>query len=198
MVDGFSLGFVGRSSTWSLLKSLVFPDHVSLKYVNNDHDCQGLDLVIVERYMADLVHCRKSFLLNDTSVDSVIETVIKGLGLNHLNVGVDVGNSRCGVIVLVDDTPIMHVTLGFIRLMRLMRRLSRQLSVNLIIGTSPGVSGLVRDLLESLSDVNVKVKVINEGMVNGKKDLLRNRYPYLTIDELDSLVYAFTGLTITQ
>ncbi|BDR93248.1 hypothetical protein [Vulcanisaeta souniana] len=197
-MNGFRLGFVGKSSTWSLLKSLVFPDYVSLRYVNDDHDCKELDLVIVERYMADLVHCQKSFLLSDASIDGVIETVIKGLGLSYLNVGIDVGNSRCGVIVLVEDIPIMHVTLGFARLMRLMRRISRQLSVNLIIGTSPGVSSLVRDLLESLSDVNVKVKVINEDMVNGKKNLFRSRYPYLTIDELDSLVYAFTGLTTTQ
>jgi hypothetical protein len=195
-VDGIRLGFVGKSSTWNVLRGLVFPEHVLLRYVGNEEDCLGLDLVIVERYMADLVHCPRTLILSDLSVDGIIEAIIKGLRLNELNIGIDMGNSRCGVIILINELPVIHVTLGFIRLIRIIRRLSRQLTINLIIGTSPGVSSLVKDFLNSLSDVNIRIRVIDEGIVNGKKDMFKYRYPYLTLDELDGLIYAYAGLAM--
>ena len=195
-MDGFKLGFAGRSSTWNLLRKLVFPEHVALRYVGSEEDCLGLDFVIVERYMADLVRCPRVTVLNDSGIDDLIESVIDGLSLNELNVGVDIGNSRCGAIILANDVPLIHVTLSFVRLIRMIRRLARRSSINLIIGTSPGVSGLVRDLVKSLGDVNVKIRVVNEDVAYGKKDVFRTRYPYLTLDELDGLVYAYTGLAM--
>lgn len=191
----YRLGFVGKSSTWNLLRRLVFPEHVALRYVGSEGDCLGLDLVIVESYMADLVQCPRMLVLNDPSIDGIIGSIISGLGLGELIVGVDIGDSRCGVVMLANETPIIHVTLNFIRLVRVIRRLAGQVSINLIIGTSPGVSGLVRSLSELLSDVNVRVRVVNEDGAHGGKDVFRSRYPYLTLDELDGLVYAYAGLT---
>lgn len=195
-MDGIRLGFAGRSTTWSLIRKLVFPEHVALRYVGNETDCLGLDLVIVEGYMADLVRCSRVLVLNDPSIDGIIEAIITGLGLSELNMGIDVGNSRCGVIMLANETPIIHVTLSLIRLIRMVRKLARHAAINLIIGTSPGVSNLVRDFVKSLDDANVRVRVINEDEAYGKKDLFRMRYPYLTVDELDGLVYAYTGLAV--
>ena len=195
-MDGIKLGFAGRSSTWNLLRKLVFPEHVTLRYVGNEEDCLGLDFVIVERYMADLIRCSRVLVLSDSSVDGIIESIISGLGLNELNVGVDIGNSRCGAIILENDVPLIHVTLSFVRLIRMIRRLAQQLSINLIIGTSPGVSELVKDFVKLLGDVDVKIKVVNEDAAYRKKDIFRTRYPYLTLDELDGLVYAYTGLTM--
>lgn len=142
-MDGIKLGFAGRSSTWNLLKRLVFPEHVALRYVSNEDDCQGLDLVIVERYMADLVNCPRVLVLSDSSIDGMIEAVINGLGLNELNIGVDIGNSRCGAIILNNDTPLIHVTLSFVKLIRMIRRLAMRTSINLIIGISPVFQNLL-------------------------------------------------------
>lgn len=137
-MDDFKLGFAGRSSTWNLLRKLIFPEHVALRYVSNEDDCLGLDFVIVERYMADLVNCSRVFVLNDPSIDGIIEAVINGLGLNELNIGgVDIGNSRCGAIILANDTPLIHVTLSFVKLIKVIRRLARRSIINLVIGTSP-------------------------------------------------------------
>ncbi|WP_054854203.1 hypothetical protein [Vulcanisaeta distributa] len=195
-MDGIKLGFVGKSSTWNLLRKLVFPEHVTLKYVSNEEDCLGLDLVIVERYMADLVRCPKVLVLGDSNIDGLIETVVSGLKINELNIGIDIGNSRCGIIILANDVPVVHVTLSFARLVRMIRRLAKRSSINLVIGISPGVSTLVRDLMESLNDVNVRVRIINEDLAYEKKNVFKSRYPYLTLDELDGLVYAFTGLAM--
>ncbi|GAB6946182.1 hypothetical protein JCM16161A_03120 [Vulcanisaeta sp. JCM 16161] len=195
-MDGIKLGFAGRSSTWNLLRKLVFPEHVALRYVSNEDDCLGLNFIIVERYMADLVNCSRVLILSDPSIDGIIETIVDGLGLNELNVGIDIGNSRCGAIILANDTPLIHVTLSFVKLIRMIRRLAKRAIINLVIGTSPGVSDLVRDFMESINDANIKVRVINEDTAYGKKNVFRSRYPYLTLDELDGLVYAYTGLTM--
>ncbi len=39
--------------------------------------------------------------------------------------------------------------------------------------------------------------MINEDVAYEKKDVFRSRYPYLTLDELDGLVYAYTGLAMS-
>lgn len=193
-MDGFAIGFIGRSSTWNLLRGLVFPEHVGLRYIDNEGDCLGLDLVLVEDYMVDLVHCPRVYALNDRSVDGIIEAIVRGLGLGELNIGIDIGDSRCGVIILVRDTPIIHATLSFARLVRLVRRLSKYSVINIIAGRSPSVSHLLRDFLELLGDVNIRVKIVDEELVNTKKVWFKDRYPYLTLDELDGLVYAYAGL----
>jgi hypothetical protein len=194
-VDRLGVGFVGRSSTWDLLRELVFPNHVSLRYVGSDTECSGLDLVLVEGYMTDLVHCPRTYVIDDVSVDGLVEALIRGLGLGELNVGVDIGNSRCGVAILTNDVPIIHATLGFPRLVKLLRRLSRYSRINLMVGTSPGVSELVRDLMGFLGDVDIRVSVVDEEVANSRRGLLEDKYPYLSTDELDGLAHAYTGLS---
>jgi hypothetical protein len=194
-VGVLNLGFVGKSSTWNLLRELIFLDNVGLKYIDREDECQGLDLVFVEEYIADLVHCPRTYLLNDGSIDGVVEAFVKGLGLVELNVGVDIGKSRCGIVILMGDTPIMHITLSFTRLMKLLKKLSKYSTINLIVGTSPGISNLLNDLLKSLNNSSsVRIKIIDESVVNDKKTWFRSRYPYLSADELDSLVYVYMGL----
>ncbi|MCG2886939.1 MAG: hypothetical protein L7G98_03175 [Vulcanisaeta sp.] len=194
-MDRLRVGFIGRSSTWSTLKQLVFPEHVLLRYVSDESECRGLNLVLTEKYMADLVHCPGVYVIDDVSIDGLIEAVVRGLKLSDLNIGIDIGNSRCGITILIDNTPIIHTTLGLARAVRLLRRLSRYLRINLMVGTSPGISELVRDFLDLLSGTDIRISMVDEELSNNRKRMLGSKYPYLTTDELDSLTHAYTGLS---
>jgi RNase H-fold protein (predicted Holliday junction resolvase) len=145
--------------------------------------------------MADLVHCPGVYVIDDVSIDGLIEAVVRGLKLSDLNIGIDIGNSRCGITILIDNTPIIHTTLGLTRAVRLLRRLSRYLRINLMVGTSPGISELVRDFLDLLSGTDIRISMVDEELSNNRKRMLGSKYPYLTTDELDSLTHAYTGLS---
>lgn len=191
IVVSFLIGFLGRSSTWSLIRKLVFPEHVGLVYLSTYEDCSLVDYVIVEDYMADLVrNCNRTYVLRQPAVVNIIDALLMGLRTRKISLGIDLGASRCGVSILIDDIPVIHSVMSWGELARLVKLLSRNYDIMLTVGSSPGITGLMNDFMEDVGP-RVSVRFVDEEFASKKKNWFRSRYPYLSQDELDSLVYAF-------
>ncbi|WP_069808128.1 hypothetical protein [Vulcanisaeta thermophila] len=185
----FLIGFLGRSTTWNLIKGITFPEHVGLVYLNSPVDCSAVDLVLVEEYMASLVRgCGNVHVLTQPTIMDVINALLKGLGDSNVSLGIDLGTSRCGISILINETPVVHTVVSRSEIIKLIKGVSSGRRVTIIVGSSPGVAKMVRELIDELDD-NVKIWVVDEKEASRRRPWFKSRYPYLTRDELDSLVY---------
>ncbi len=187
------VGFIGRASTWDLLKGCVFHEHISLIYVRAPQDCNNLDLLIVERYLKDIVKCDcRTIVLDDVKIEDLIEALLKGLGVDKITVGIDVGNSRCGLVILANNTPIIHYTTTLGRIITLLKRLGKNIAMNINIGLTPATAELVSTLLSFLQGLDVQYQLIEENIIKERRGWFRDRYGYLSQDELDGLILAYS------
>jgi len=183
------VGFVGRSSTWRTLLEVTFPEHLVLKYLNNYLDCLDNDLIIAERYIASLLGGCGNVRTVDGTMSSTVRELLMGLPVNNVVLGIDAGGSRSGVTILVDDSPIIHLTMSLSNLHHLVDSIS-SLNPTLVLGSSPGVRSMVSQLLGKASRLGLRVVLVDEGVLSYRRSWFRRRYPHLSLDELDSLIYA--------
>jgi hypothetical protein len=183
----FHVGFVGRSSTWRSILEMIFPEYINLRYMHTPSDCVDKDVVLAERYMVDLLGDCGEVRLVDGTVGVAMRELLLGLPVDNVVLGIDVGRSRNGIVILADDVPLIHHTLS--RVDPLLDLLI-DLRPTLVLGISPGVGPMIMQLTDRAMRMGLRVITVSEDRLSHRRTWFRERYPYLNPDELDGLIYA--------
>jgi len=176
-------GYVGSRRGFEALRSVLIG---RLEYVDEPSDVVKYDVVISDMEDPPVAAYRVRCFEKPCVLSTLVE-ILNSMG--NVVVGVDLGTSNNGVAVLYNGSPTACARLSRSELNEFFERVK---GIVLAVGYSPYV-----DLWEFIDRVRGRcreIHVIDELKVISRRFWLESRYPHLTEDEVDAIVFAIAAI----
>ena len=201
IVSIIKIGFIGRYRILEQLRDVVFPQFIHIDFINNPDEFKKYDVIFVDKvFEKDLCKYLQRFIaINDDFKDLIIQllkTVCSLTSCDELTIGIDLGYSKCGFVILTCDKPIIHITLPIDFVIELLKVLSLNFNnITLSIGYSSQILPLLNYFITNLPrDKEIDVVFVNEEDTKHKRKAIEEFKVLnkLNEDEIDALTYALT------
>ncbi len=195
------VGYIGRKRILDKIRSIVFRSAVAIDYVDKSADVKLYDVILVDRALVRsrwFTSLKRCVTISDSTYDVVmtlLNVIVSTLTHANIVIGIDLGASRCGLIVLVNDVPYIHLRTRPEALLKLVDMILSRYShsVTIHLGASSSVdSRLVVYIAERASMFNARLNLIDESSLRDRRQSLAHRFEDLSDDELDALMLATT------
>jgi len=195
-VSKLKLTYAGRWSIFEKMRELVFTKNVDLKYLETTEEVK--EQLLIDKFLIN--EFREALTVDEVDrvgiICSLIGAFMRIIGSSNITIGVDLGLVRNGLVILINDTPIIHSVLTPNELLRLISKLCLlKLKIKLVIGYSNASRNVINDLIHTLRSHDIEIILVSENYVRNLRHTLQKEYPNLTIDEIDALACTYLGNT---
>lgn len=176
-------GYVGSRKVFDALRAILIG---RVEYIDRPSDVEKYDLVVSDLENPP-VSAHKMKCTEKPCILSTLVNILNPVG--NVVVGVDLGASNNGVAVLYNGSPVACARLSKSELTKFFEQTN---GIVLAVGYSPYV-----DLWDFINKVRSRCKeihVVDELEVASRRFWLMRRYPHLTEDEVDAMIFAIAAI----
>jgi len=192
-----------------MIRSVLYPDIVELRYVEKDPENIEESSLIVDRAFERSV---KKGRRVDGEIEIVqlvkilTEILMEVLECRDVTIGIDPGDEVSGVAIVHCRTPTIHVRLPVLKIVKLVQSLSEidNLDLKVCIGVKSTRRGRDRIIIEMLLSLSrhVPMYMIDEASTKYRRKIYSRRVRKIgvTVDEADATVFALSideGIRVT-
>ncbi len=185
------LTYAGRWSIFEKMKELVFTKNVDLKYLETTKEVK--EQLLIDKFLIN--EFKEALVVEEVDkvgiIYSLTSAFMKMVKSSNITVGLDLGLVRNGLVILINDTPIIHSVLTLNELLKLISKLCLKFKIKLVIGYSNASRNVINSLIHILKSHNVEIILVSEKYVRDLRHTLQKEYPNLTIDEIDALACTY-------